>query len=254
MDTGSFDGIRRNDERYRWQVMADHAGLVGKVEEAVRYQYELHGRLVRRLNEKLQNRDLQEMPPAKRRMVISHSLYVKNCRAIHSSYELVLGGKISASYALLRDIHEAVLAQYYIGLCEETEFSRYAKLHQWERAGSDHDFYRQRLYAYDALDAASRAYSKLCRLAHPGWDVRLIGFQYDAEVVSDALCCLLSSSLYNVMAHSQAWTFNEGFMPELLGMVRPFVERYLHDLDYNMEGMFPNHPDVANRVLWKPLG
>ena len=120
--------------------MADHAGLVGKVEETVRYQYELHGRLVRRLNEKMQGHDLQEMPPAKRRMVISHSLYLKNCRAIHSSYELVLGGKISACFALLRDIHEAVLAQYYIGLCGETEFSRYAKLHQWERAGSDHDF------------------------------------------------------------------------------------------------------------------
>ena len=256
LDTSSFSAIKENEDKYRLKIVKDNTQLILDVEEVIRFQYELHEKIASYLNSKSPKDMPEQISPADSRIARSHSLYTQNFRTIHAAYEIILNGKISASLILVRKIHESTLAQYYIGLCDEGEFSEYVTSSENDATGRTnlgYNFYKQKLYEEGSSTFASmsKVYSELSNFTHPTYKT-MIDIEYNKEQIKDSLSNLLKMSLFNVLSYCQVYASDESYLPKLMNLVQPFVDEQLHNLNYELRDMFPNKSHLVNRVMWHP--
>ncbi len=252
-DTHSFSAIEEAYIKYRLQTMKDNGKLVLEVEEGIRYQYELHEKVASYLNDKYPNGLPTQCSSIDKRLAISHSLYTQNFRIIGDAYTIILNGNIAASRVLVRKIHESILAQYYVGLCNEAEFLDYVELSEKNQKPYKlgYNFYKQKLYTGDLLKNMSEIYSKLSDFTHPTWKT-LFDIKYDKSLIRDALLGLRHNSLFNVLSYCQVYTFDESFLKELFKSVQPFVDEQLHNSNYRINELFPNKENITDKLLWNP--
>ncbi len=253
-DTHSFSAIEDIDTEYRLQAIKDNTKLVMEVEEGIRYQYELHEKTASYLNTKFQKYNPDKISSADKRIAISHSLYTQNFRAIHAAYTIILSGKISISRMIARRTHESILTQYYVGLCDESEFSDYVKLSENDHTQPTklgYNFYKQKLYEGDILKNMSEVYSKLSDFNHTTWKT-LTDIEYNQSLVKDAFLNLRHNLLFNVLSYCQVYTFDQSFSKDLLKFVQSFVDNQLHNSNYQLNNLFPNKKSIVDKVLWHP--
>ena len=254
-DTKSFSTIEEADAMLRLQVIKDNPELIGNIEEEIRYQYELHEKTASYLNGKFEKLDLSTASLVDKRIMVSHALYTQNFRAIHAAYTLILSGKLSASRIIVRRIHESILEQYYVGLCDESEFSEYFQLSYNPSDGKNklgHNFYKLALYENgEVMENISKYYSKLSKFTHSTW---MTGFdiKYDREHTKGDLSNLRQLSLFNVLSYCQVYTFDKSFLKTFFEFVQSFVSEYLHNSKYTMEQRFPNKKKFIDKIIWHP--
>ena len=254
LDTSSFSAIEEADTKYRLQAIKDNTKLIMEVEEGIRYQYELHEQTASYLNSKFPEYNPDNISSADKRIAISHSLYTQNFKAIHAEYTIILSGKISTSRMIVRRIHESIIAQYYIGLCDENEFSEYVELSEKDHTQQTklgYNFYKQKLYEGNIFNNMSEVYSKLSDFTHITWKT-LFDIEYNQDLVKDAFLNLRHNLLFNVLSYCQVYAFDQSFIKILLEFVQSFVDEQLHNSNYQLNAMFPNKKNIVDRLLWDP--
>ena len=251
IDTSSFATIQKTGENFKSQAIKDNVEIIEQVKEVIRYQYELHEKAADYLNNKYPSYDSQSSSITDKRIAISHSLYTQNFRAIHSSYELVLSGKIAASRVLVRKIYESILAQYYVGLCTDDEMSEFAQDTEKEdtRSKFNHNFFKQKLFQDDQFDQMSKVYSMLSDVSHPNWKT-FFDLEYNKEMVKDAFLNLRTFSLFNVLSYCEMYNFDHDFLQILVDFVQPFVDQHLFNSNYQLDDIFPNREPFAGKLIW----
>ena len=254
LNTKSFLAIDDVDTKYRLQAVKDHTGLILDLEERIRYQYELCEKTFSHLSNNYDPSQIQTSSVGKR-ITISHSLYTQNLRAIHALYNMILSGKLAASRIIVRRIHESILEQYYVGLCDESDFSKYIESSKnpfTRKSKSDHNFYKHKLYeGGDVMDEISSSYSKLSKFTHSTWTT-IFDIEYNLEHVKYDLSNLRHLSLFNVLSYCQIYTFDKSFLKILSESIQQFVYEYLFDKNYKINNLFPNNKKIVDKLLWNP--
>ena len=210
-DFGS--NIQKISIRHKQQVMQDHAKLIHDVEKTIRYQYELYQKMPYYLATKFPKFKKELISLADKRISISHGLYRQNFITIYTAYELILIGRIATSNILVRKIHESIVRQYYIGLCDEEAFTEYlelsqknySKLSRKDKIKLSHGNYKKELYDGAALKKMASIYSELSYFTHPTWSTILDMENYEKERIADSLIKLRTNSLFNVLSYCEVY-------------------------------------------------
>ena len=263
VDTHSFSAIEEVHTKYRLRAINDNRKLVLEVEEGIRYQYELHEKTASYLLGKYSNGLPPQFSSTDKRLAMSQSLYIQNFKMIYAAYTIILDGNIAASRVLARRIHESILEQYYVGLCNEFKFLEYAKLSKKDHnpsklSGKKHkpsklgyNFYKQNLYTGDLFKNMSEIYSELSNFTHSTWKT-LIDIEYDKSLIRKSLLNLRHNLLFNVLSYCQVYTFDESFPKIFLESVQLFVDEQLHNSNYQLTILFPNKENITDKLLWNP--
>ena len=247
-----YDKYSDVEERYesrRRRVLADFPWLEFYMEECIRFSHDFNNEMSSFINENVKS-DLNER--LYKRTAIVHSLYSRNNLYLRSAYGSVLDGYASPPAAMLRAVYEAIVAQYWVSLCEDEDVGEY-----WKRSMPPpkvHSFndLKQKLYVGENLARAGHAYDRLSAYAHP--NPRALDLKYDRDQMHGVIELMFTLSLFNTLSYSQLYSHFEASITNMVGKnTDMFVKEMLHRGNYKLDIMlFPNRPKFATRLVWSP--
>ena len=244
-----YSDVEARYENRRRRVLADFPWLEFYMEECIRFSHGFNNEMSSFINENVKS-DLNDS--LYKRTAIVHSLYSRNNLYLRSAYGSVLDGYASTPAAMLRAVYEAVLAQYWVSLCEDEDVGEYWKRSMPPPRVPSFSDLKRKLYVGENLARAGHAYNRLSAYAHP--NPRALDLKYDRDQMHGVIELMFTLSLFNTLSYSQLYSHFEASTTNMVGKnTDMFVKEMLHRGNYKLDVMlFPNRPEFATRLAWSP--
>ena len=245
---GKYSDVEKRYEAIRRRVLQDFPQLTLHMEECVRISYDFHDGMSRDIDG---NAGLDGGGNLAKRTAIVHSLYSKNVLYLRSAYQLVLDGHASSPSHLLRAVYEAVLAQYWVSLCNDRSVEKYMQDSMPGQKTPKFNDLKQKLYEGRIFESVGGAYAKLSAYTHP--NPIPLDLEYNRDQMRGVVKLLSTLSLYNTLSYSQLYShFGESTLKTVTGRMDMFVKEMLYQAGYKLDMLFPNRPEFAERLVWQP--